>query len=45
MLRRSLGGRAHLAAFEAAGVSPQARPQELGIEDWGRLTHAVGGVA
>ncbi len=38
MLRRSLAGVVTDAAFAAAGVRPDARPEELGIEDWGRLT-------
>jgi 16S rRNA (adenine1518-N6/adenine1519-N6)-dimethyltransferase len=42
MLRRSLSG---LVADEqmwvAAGVSPQARAEDLGVEDWGRLALAA----
>jgi 16S rRNA (adenine1518-N6/adenine1519-N6)-dimethyltransferase len=37
MLRRSLAGMVDEACFEAAGVAPQARAEELGIEAWGRL--------
>lgn len=37
MLRRSLAGVVEPEAFEAAGVSPQARAEELGVEEWGRL--------
>ena len=35
MLRRSLG--LDEAVFECAGVRPEARPEELAVEDWGRL--------
>ncbi len=41
MLRRSLAGRVTPAAFAAAGVAPEDRPEQLGIEAWGRLTEAV----
>ncbi len=41
MLRRSLAGRVDEDAFVAAGVRPEARPEELGIEAWGRLADAV----
>ena len=41
MLRRSLAGVAGGAEFEAAGVRPDARPEELGVEEWGRLAAAV----
>jgi 16S rRNA (adenine1518-N6/adenine1519-N6)-dimethyltransferase len=37
MLRRSLAGVVDPAAFDTAGVSPQARAEELSVEEWGRL--------
>jgi 16S rRNA (adenine1518-N6/adenine1519-N6)-dimethyltransferase len=37
MLRRSLVGVVDPAAFAAAGVSPEARAEDLGVEAWGRL--------
>jgi len=37
MLRRSLAGVVEPAAFERAGVRPEARAEELGVADWGRL--------
>ena len=37
MLRRSLAGVVEPAAFERAGVRPDARAEELGIAEWGRL--------
>jgi 16S rRNA (adenine1518-N6/adenine1519-N6)-dimethyltransferase len=37
MLRRSLGGLVDPSAFDAAGIEPTARPEELDIEAWGRL--------
>lgn len=37
MLRRSLTGRVHADAFACAGVSPQARAEELDVAAWGRL--------
>jgi 16S rRNA (adenine1518-N6/adenine1519-N6)-dimethyltransferase len=37
MLRGSLAGLVDAAAFERAGVSPEARAEELSVEDWGRL--------
>lgn len=37
MLRRSLAGVVSPAAFECAGVRPEARPEELDVEAWGRL--------
>jgi 16S rRNA (adenine1518-N6/adenine1519-N6)-dimethyltransferase len=42
MLRRSLAGAIEPAAFEAAGVSPEARPEQLAIDDWVRLTNGAG---
>lgn len=42
MLRRSLAGLVDPAAFTAAGVRPEARAEELGVEEWGRLAAAVG---
>jgi 16S rRNA (adenine1518-N6/adenine1519-N6)-dimethyltransferase len=42
MLRRSLAGLVPPAAFEAAGVSPESRAEDLAVEDWGRLAAAVG---
>jgi 16S rRNA (adenine1518-N6/adenine1519-N6)-dimethyltransferase len=41
MLRRSLAGRVAPEAFEAAGIAPTARAEELSIEDWGRLADAA----
>ncbi len=40
MLRRSLAGTVAPEAFAAAGVRPEARPEELAVEDWGRLAAA-----
>lgn len=40
MLRRSLAGLVTPEAFAAAGVRPEARAEELGVEDWGRLASA-----
>ena len=37
MLRRSLVGVVAPEAFEAAGVAPEARPEELDVAAWGRL--------
>lgn len=37
MLRRSLSGIVSAAAFECAGVRPEARPEELDVLAWGRL--------
>jgi 16S rRNA (adenine1518-N6/adenine1519-N6)-dimethyltransferase len=42
MLRRSLAGAIAPDAFDAAGVSPEARPEQLAIADWVRLTNAAG---
>ncbi len=43
MLRRSLRERVTPEQFAAAGVAPTARPEELGLDDWVRLTFATGG--
>lgn len=37
MLRRALAGVVDPAAFEAAGVRPEARAEELDVAAWGRL--------
>jgi 16S rRNA (adenine1518-N6/adenine1519-N6)-dimethyltransferase len=37
MLRRSLAALVPAPAFAAAGVRPEARAEELSVEDWGRL--------
>jgi len=37
MLRRSLAGVVDPAAFDRAGVRPDARAEELGVQEWGRL--------
>jgi 16S rRNA (adenine1518-N6/adenine1519-N6)-dimethyltransferase len=37
MLRRSLAGVVDPAAFDASGVAPDARAEELGLQEWGRL--------
>ena len=42
MLRRSLSGLVGPEGFERAGVDPEARPEELGVEAWGRLADTVG---
>ena len=41
MLRRSLAGVVDGEAFERAGIRPDARPEELDVEAWGRLADAV----
>ncbi|MEZ5296383.1 MAG: 16S rRNA (adenine(1518)-N(6)/adenine(1519)-N(6))-dimethyltransferase RsmA [Ilumatobacteraceae bacterium] len=41
MLRRSLSGVVTPEQFEAAGVSPEARPETLGVDAWIRLTRAT----
>ena len=43
MLRRSLAALVAPADFEAAGIRPEARAEELGVEDWGRLAAVVQG--
>lgn len=43
MLRRSLAGLATPEAFDAAGVSPESRAEELDVWAWGRLAAATGG--
>ncbi|HYI63009.1 MAG TPA: 16S rRNA (adenine(1518)-N(6)/adenine(1519)-N(6))-dimethyltransferase RsmA [Acidimicrobiales bacterium] len=40
MLRRSLSGLVGPEAFAAAGLRPEARAEELSVEDWGRLATA-----
>jgi len=42
MLRRSLAGLVSREAFAAAGVAPEARAEELSVEQWGTLTRAAG---
>jgi len=41
MLRRSLAHDVSDDAFAAAGIRPDARPEELDVEQWGRLALAV----
>jgi 16S rRNA (adenine1518-N6/adenine1519-N6)-dimethyltransferase len=41
MLRRSLAGRVDESAFHAAGVRPDARAEELDVQDWARLARCV----
>jgi 16S rRNA (adenine1518-N6/adenine1519-N6)-dimethyltransferase len=45
MLRRSLAGVVDADMFAAAGVAPDDRPEQLGIQQWGALADAVGPVA
>lgn len=45
MLRRSLAGLVEPAAFAAAGIRPEARAEELAIEDWVALARAAGATA
>jgi 16S rRNA A1518/A1519 N6-dimethyltransferase RsmA/KsgA/DIM1 with predicted DNA glycosylase/AP lyase activity len=40
MLRRSLAHLVTPGAFERAGIRPEARAEELGIEQWGALAAA-----
>lgn len=42
MLRRSLAGVVSAAAFEAAGVAPTARAEDLDVGRWGRLAAGTG---
>jgi 16S rRNA (adenine1518-N6/adenine1519-N6)-dimethyltransferase len=41
MLRRTLSSLVSADAFAAAGVNPQARPEELDVFAWGRLAEAA----
>ena len=40
MLRRSLAGVVTPESFEAAGIDSQRRPEELDVQEWGRLALA-----
>ncbi|MDO8392406.1 MAG: 16S rRNA (adenine(1518)-N(6)/adenine(1519)-N(6))-dimethyltransferase RsmA [Actinomycetota bacterium] len=40
MLRRSLAGVVSPEVFEAAGIDSQRRPEELDVQEWGRLALA-----
>jgi 16S rRNA (adenine1518-N6/adenine1519-N6)-dimethyltransferase len=42
MLRRSLAGRVDAAGFERAGVRPDARAEELDLDQWARLARLPG---
>ena len=42
MLRGALAGRVTPDQFEAAGIPPTARAEELTVHDWLRLAHTVG---
>lgn len=42
MLRRALDGVVDPGAFDAAGVAPTARAEELDVEQWGRLAALAG---
>ena len=41
MLRRSLAEAVTPDQFERAGVAPESRPEQLGLDDWCRLTDAT----
>jgi 16S rRNA (adenine1518-N6/adenine1519-N6)-dimethyltransferase len=41
MLRGSLAGRVDSETFAAAGIRPEARPEELDVHEWGRLAVAA----
>jgi 16S rRNA (adenine1518-N6/adenine1519-N6)-dimethyltransferase len=43
MLRQSLAGIVPPDAFAAAGVDPEARAENLGVEEWGRLAACAPG--
>ena len=42
MLRRALAGVVGAGCFEAAGIDPQTRAEELSVEQWGRLAACSG---
>jgi len=41
MLRKSLRGTVHAEQFTAADISPEARPEQLGLDDWCRLARVI----
>jgi 16S rRNA (adenine1518-N6/adenine1519-N6)-dimethyltransferase len=41
MLRKSLRDRVTVAQFVAAGVTPESRPEQVGLDDWCRLAAAT----
>jgi 16S rRNA (adenine1518-N6/adenine1519-N6)-dimethyltransferase len=41
MLRRSLAAVVPADVFEAAGIDAQRRPEELDVDEWGRLAKAL----
>ena len=41
MLRRALDGTVTAHDFEVARVNPQARAEQLSLDEWSRLTEAV----
>jgi 16S rRNA A1518/A1519 N6-dimethyltransferase RsmA/KsgA/DIM1 with predicted DNA glycosylase/AP lyase activity len=41
MLRKSLAGVVTADQFDTADVAPTARPEDLGVDAWVRLTNAV----
>jgi hypothetical protein len=41
MLRRALAGLVGPEVFAAAEVRPEARAEELSVDDWGRLARAT----
>lgn len=43
MLRRSLAGIVAPETFDRAQIDPQRRPEELGVDEWGRLAAAASG--
>ena len=43
MLRRSLSSITTPEIFVAADVAPEARPEELDVDQWGRLTRTIVG--
>lgn len=45
MLRRSLAGIVSADEFAAAGVDPETRPEQLSVQEWGRLVEALPGPA
>ena len=41
MLRSTLGGLVPAAVWDATGIAPTARPEELAVTDWARLAEAL----